>query len=696
MRAKALLARGLDRLAELAVARPRTVLALALAGLALAAWSGSRLGLKTSNLDLIDPDHPEVRAFRELARELGTPNTLIVVLESEDPNALRPAADRLLPRLAQGPGVKSVLGRLPVRPRALAGGFGLAPALDPYFTSRDGGLLFVLVQPDDPESRAATLEPFVRGVRAAIADSGVELQGVRLGLTGLPQYALDDREVIAHDISRLSGLSFLLVLGLFTAAFASFLRPLLVMLCLAGATVVLLGVAAVWPGHLTLLSSFFGSIVFGMGVDFGILILDRFEEGLADSAEAGPAILGAIRALSPGLATGGLTTAMGFFTMMATGFRGFAELGWLAGLGIVSSLLTMVTLLPALLVLVPRRRKKERRLVERRIGRVLLSLQRPGLAAALVLAGLVSIFVPGPGFNSDYLSLEPRGSEAVRLEREMVRRSDFSPQFAAFLTPSAEAARDLAARLAREQTVGAVHSGAELDLLAATGALDPAAAGAFRERFVSPSGRHAVYAYPKGDVWDPAFRDRFLTRMREIDPGATGMPFLGRTMIELSRRALAIAGGLAVLILLACVWADLRDLRLALLALMPIALGLGLMRLAMSALGISFNPLNLMALPVVIGVGEDNAVHLLHRLLEEGGDLGRALAGTGRSLVLTSGTTAASFVALSFASHQGLASFAQALALGVASTLAMTLLVLPQAATRLLPRLALAPARRTA
>jgi uncharacterized protein len=182
-------------------------------------------------------------------------------------------------------------------------------------------------------------------------------------------------------------------------------------------------------------------------------------------------------------------------------------------------------------------------------------------------------------------------------------------------------------------------------------------------------------------------RDRFLERMRAIDPDATGMPFLGHTMIDLSHRALLIAGALAVLILVVCVWLDLRNVRLALVALLPTVLGLALLRALMHLFHIPWNPLNVMALPVVIGVGEDNAVHLLHRLLEERGDLGRALAGTGRSLVLTSGTTAASFAALSFATHQGLASFAQALALGITATLAMSLFVLPTVATRLLPHL---------
>lgn len=672
-----LLARGLEGLAAFAVARPWRVLALG--ALLVAGSLGASLtwlDLKTSNLDLIDPEHPEVRAFRAFAREFGTPNALVVVLEGDETASLIDAGRRLLPLLNQGPGVASVLGKLPGPPAAFA-----ALGRSPYLLARDGRMLFIFVQPADPESRAATIEPFVAGVRRALAKAGLPSPLVRAGTTGLPQYALDDRDAVARDITRLSGLSFVLVLALFAGAFASFWRPVLVMTCLAAATAVLMGLAALAPGYLTLLSSFFGSIVFGMGVDFGILVVDRLEEELARGLGRAAALLAAIHALAPGLATGALTTALGFFALEATGFRGFAELGWLAGWGILLSLLAMVTLLPALLMVVPQGARRERPAAERRIGRALNRLQHEGLAAGLVLAALLTLLAPGPGFDQDYLDLQPRGSEAVRLERAMAERSDASTQFAAFTTESAEAAAALTARLRREEVVGSVHSDADLALLRALGGGE---AADLRARFVSPAGHHAVYAYPKGNAWDPATRDRFITRMRALDPAVTGMPFLGRAMIELSHRALWIAGSLAFVILVVCVFLDLRNLRLAALALLPTLAGLALMRGAMALFGISFNPLNLMALPVVIGIGEDNAVHLLHRLLEEGGDLRRALAGTGRSLVLTSGTTVASFVALSFAHHRGLASFAQVLALGVGATLAISLFALPQLASRLL------------
>jgi len=679
-------------LAERSVARPGKTLALAGVLLALAlAWAATHLELRTSNLDLIDPDLPPVAAFRDLARELGTPNSLVVVLEGEDEIALRRTVDRLVPRLTAVPGTRSVLGRLPGSPGGLVGP-AAALGVDAYFTGRHPGeapLYFLFVQPEDAESRAETIAPWVEAVRRVVREETAGESGLTTGLTGLPQYALDDRDAVQRDLAILSPVSFLLILGLFVSAFRALRRPLAAMVALAVAVGVTVGVAALWPGHLTLLSAFFGSILFGLGVDFGIHVVDRTEELLEQGVPGGgegAAAVEAVRALAPALASGALTTASAFGVMLFSGFRGFAELGAIAGFGVPLCLLAMVTLLPALLAL-PRARARAPKGTGRDIrsgalGGLLVRVQSPWLAGLVAAAALIGPLVARPSFDSDYLNLEPKGSEAVTWEREMVRRSPYSPQFAAFVAPSREPAQDLARRLAADPTVGEVHWAADLDLLRLFGTGTEDQDGAFtalRQRFVSPSGRFAVYAYPRENIWNEEARDRFLAHMAAIDPHVTGLPVLGRFMIDRSRRALRITGALAGVAIMLWVLADLRDPRLALLATLPTLLGAGGMVALMALFRVSFNPLDVMALPVVLGIAVDDGVHIVHRFLAERGDLDATLRGTGRSVVLTSLTSLAAFGVLAAARHQGLASFGAAAGLGVAAALATSVLVLPQA-----------------
>lgn len=682
------------RLAASCVRRPRTTLVVALAVAALALTSAVLfLDVRTSNLDLVDPHHPEVARFLDVAETFGTPNVLVVVLESDQPARLREAIDRVGPALADVPGARAVFDRMPIPPPS-----SLAPARDPYLTSRDGGMAFVFVQPEDARSSAESIEPFVRGVESRLRDADLEELGVEAGLTGMPRYALDDRDVIQHDVARLSLVSGVLVLALFVFGFGSLRRPLAAMAALAVAVVIMAGVVAVVPGHLTLLSAFFASILFGLGVDFGIHLVERFEETRADLRLGGDhttpraaVVLLATGRLARSLTTGALTTAAAFFSMWWSGFRGFEELGLVAGLGILVCLLATFTVLPALLTLQAPRRDAPV-LLERRglpLGRWIRAGQHPVVAVALAVAAMAGLAAGAPAFDTDYLNLQPRASETVRLERAMAGRSDWSPEFAVLVAADRDDAVAKVEALRKMPAVAAVRSHLDLELLQSLGATVD---DDLRRLFRADDGRYALYAYPKGDIWRPDELRRFLDPIESLDPGVTGMPVLGRFMVGRSlaamHRTAVLAGGL----LLLCVAADFRRPLPTLLAVLPAFLTAGSLHGLMRLFGIAYNPLDVLALPIVLGIAVDDGVHLVHRFLDERGDLPATLQGTGRSIVLTSLTTMAAFGALVLTRHRGLGSFAACLSLGVASALVLSVFLLPQILRLLAPRLLDEPA----
>lgn len=674
------LVRLLLRLSRWSVSHPRlTVASWSLVVAAALLLGVPHLELKTSNLDLIDADLPVVARFLAVAQELGTPNQLIVVLEGENPGQLRRTADEVAARLASAPGVAGVLARWPL-PAAVA----LRLGLDPYFVSRDGGMAFVFVQPQDPRSQVETLEPLVTAARQTLVDLNLPSRGLQGGLTGVPAYALDDRDVVRSDTLRLSWLSLGLVAVVFASAFSSWRRPALAVLTLIASVVVALGLAALLPGHLNLVSAAFLSLLFGLGIDAGIHLVDRVEAERAGGHSEASAVQIAVVALTPGLLTSTLTTASALWALLAGGLRGFAELGLVAGNGLVVSLIASLTLLPALLVLLPAPAEPApsvplQAAPRSRIGAVLVRLQHPwvaGVAAAVVVAASL---IPGPPFNSDYLDLEPRGSEAVRLEREMAARSDYSPQSLVFRVPDRNAATELVARLREEPSVGAIRSVLDLDLLETLSG--DAAPVTLRRMVVAPDGELAVWVQPREQVWDPVARDHFVDRMLALDAEATGMPVLGGFLVSRSRRALLIGGSLGVLALLVWLWFDLRRPLLVALAAVPPLLTATTLQGAMAVLGLSWNPIAVIALPVVLGIAVDDGIHLVHRFLAEQGDLERSLRGTGRSVVLTSLTTAVAFGSLALAQHRGLASFGLIASLGVAIALGISILVLPRALT---------------
>jgi hypothetical protein len=110
----------------------------------------------------------------------------------------------------------------------------------------------------------------------------------------------------------------------------------------------------------------------------------------------------------------------------------------------------------------------------------------------------------------------------------------------------------------------------------------------------------------------------------------------------------------------------------------PLAMGVVWMMGTMRLLQIPFNFANLVAVPLIIGVGIDNGVHVIHRIRFEGrAGMRVVLRHTGRAIFIASLTTMIGFGSLALASHRGLASLGLVLLLGVGACLITSTLVLP-------------------
>ncbi len=199
-----------------------------------------------------------------------------------------------------------------------------------------------------------------------------------------------------------------------------------------------------------------------------------------------------------------------------------------------------------------------------------------------------------------------------------------------------------------------------------------------RRRFVSPEGRYAVYAVPRYSMWDREALAAFVKEVRSVAEDATGFPETFYENAGLLRSAFvwaALYASLAVLMLLSI---DLRRPRDVLLASVPVGLGVVWMIGLMQVLGVPYNLANIVALPLIIGVGIDNGVHLMHRY-RESGSMVEAMKHTGTAVALSSLTTMVGFGSLALSSHRGLASMGVMMLLGVGSCLLISITVVPAA-----------------
>jgi hypothetical protein len=300
-----------------------------------------------------------------------------------------------------------------------------------YFLSEDKSLLFILVE-TPPSQKGSFMgdQAAIETIRETVARLRPAFPNVQAGVTGAPALSNDEMTAAFHDSSISDVLAFALTLLVMTLAFVRVGKPLLMLGVLAVTLAWSMGVVTLTVGHLTLFSVMFISIVVGIGIDYGIYYLFRYEEEIFLGRNLREALEHTAARTGPGMLAGALTAAGTFFVLMLTDFRGIQELGFIAGMAILIAWVGMITLFPATLMLVDRHHADRPR-GRRPRAHQLESLRVPFLdrvvtypRTILIGAGLLTAFslwaVPRVGFDYNVLNLQAKGTESVAWERRIL------------------------------------------------------------------------------------------------------------------------------------------------------------------------------------------------------------------------------------------------------------------------------------
>jgi hopanoid biosynthesis associated RND transporter like protein HpnN len=310
--------------------------------------------------------------------------------------------------------------------------FGEDPPDDAgYFLSEDKSLLFILVE-TPPSEKGSFMgdQAAIETIREAVAKLRPAFPNVQAGVTGAPALSNDEMTAAFHDSSISDVLAFALTLLVMTLAFVRVGKPLLMLGVLAVTLACSMGVVTLTVGHLTLFSVMFISIVVGIGIDYGIYYLFRYEEEIFLGRSLREALELTAARTGPGMLAGALTAAGTFFVLMLTDFRGIQELGFIAGIAILIAWVGMMTLFPAILMFVDRHhadRPRGRRPRAHQLERIRVPLLDRLVSyprTVLIGAGLLTAFslwaVPRVGFDYNVLNLQAKGTESVAWERRIL------------------------------------------------------------------------------------------------------------------------------------------------------------------------------------------------------------------------------------------------------------------------------------
>ena len=644
-----------------------------------------------------------------------------------------------------------------------------------------GRYRFVLTQ---PRLDYGALQPGAAAAQA-IRDAAARLDTVRASrarvrLTG--SVALEDEEFATVAQGAAAGLvgSIVLVAALLWLAVRSWRLIVPILLTLGLGLLLTTGFAALAVGTLNLVSVAFAVLFIGIAVDFAIQLSVRYRETQLQAAgqRVEAALAATARRAGPQVLVAACATAAGFLAFTPTSFAGVAQLGLIAGSGMLIAFACTMTLLPALIVLL---RPPVDAVGTAEAGLAWLRpLDRPvargrrlvlGAFAVLGMAGL--LLLPRLVFDSDPLDTKDKTTEAVRTLYDLIDDPVTNPYTIEILATSAAAAATLAGELQRLPLVDSVVSvnsfvpedqAAKLPLLADAAALlgptlaahQPAshpgaaelrlaaqtasaallavqdrlppviplagitielqrlgaapdavllAADAELTRFlplqldrlrvaldarpstladvpedlardwVLPDGRAKLQVLPKREARDSAGLHRFVGQVRTVAPDATGSAVTITESADTVVSAFRVAAALALVAIAGILALVLRRLLDVLLVLAPLLLSALLTVVLAVLLPLPLNFANIIALPVLLGVGVSFNIYFVMNW--RAGLAAPLESATARAVLFSALTTATAFGSLALSHHPGTASMGRLLLLSLGCTLLTTLLFVP-------------------
>ena len=615
-------------------------------------------------------------------------------------------------------------------------------------------------------------------IRAAAATLGLDpAHGVTVRLTGSVPLSDEEFASLADQWWLVAGAMLAAMLGTLWLATRSLrITAAILATTLLGLVVTTaLGILAV--GTLNLISIAFIPLFVGLGVDFGIQLSVRFQAERHEGLAPADAIRTAAARLGPSLLLAAGAVCLGFLAFLPTAYRGIAELGEIAAMGMAVALAASLTLLPALLTrLNPGRPAAEvGNAALAPVDRFLLGRRR----LVLVLFGLSMVatiaVLPLVRFDFDPLHLRSRHSEAMETLAALMADPDRNPNTIDILRPNLPAAEALAKRVgglpqvARAMTLAsfvpddqtpklatiadarnlldftlnpfaplppptdaevaaALGQTAQALAQAAAKASGPAAADArrlsaqfarlsraapaerakaaaivlppldvmldqlrasleaqpvtladlpddLRRDWVAPDGRARVQVVPAAGYTSEAGLKRFTRAVLAVAPDATGVAVSTQGAARTIAMAFIEAGVLALAIVAALLFVALRDLREVAFTLAPVVLS-GFLTLGTCVLiGQPINFANIIAFPLLFGVGV--AFHIYFVMAWRAGATDLLQSSLARAIFFSAMATGTAFGSLWLSHHPGTASMGKVLMISLVWTLVCALIFEP-------------------
>lgn len=661
-----------------------------------------------------------------------------------------------------------------------------------HIISRDGTVALMQVTSIGDASKFIYGMKFVNHLRKVTSKLESNYPEVQIGLTGFPVIAADEYQAMTYKLFLGFIISIVGILLLFIIGFRQLLMPVMAGIPLLIGIVWSTGIAAVTVGKLNLFAMMAPVILLGLGIDYAIHIISKYQESRADGMGIEDALNDVYHKIGHGLAIGAFTTAAAFFAILFAGFKGMNEFGIIGGIFVIGAFISMVTILPLLISALDKRffQGKEGEVPDvefkllgtfsRIFSKVRFSVL--ALVCALLVFGFFS--VTHLSIEKDVLKIEPKGLESIKLQRLIIDKFNFSIYTSYGMLNDLDTVYQKARLLEEKSTVKRTESladylpsqkvqaerrkitedltpyinkispitdksvdkgqilvqldrlsdnlvqlktlsylagltelvkkieGVESSLKSTRSAIKDAGLENLRslnsviydklkleyltlkegindltiskhevpqtyfDRYQGRDGSYLLTVFPSQYVWKSPFYKKHLNQVKSILDNPTGIVPIWGEILERMIPGTVRAGLASMLVIGLLLLVDFRSIRRTIAIMIPLCTALFLALALMPLMGMKVNLVNIMALPLVLGIGIDDAVHLYHRYLVER-DIVKAFTSTGKAVTLTTLTTIAALLSLTMSPHRGMVSFALLASIGIGLCLVVDLIMLP-------------------
>ncbi len=546
---------------------------------------------------------------------------------------------------------------------------------------------------------------------------------LKIGITGGYVIAAQEEQVMKGDIITCMIGSMIGISLLFLLAYRRFSVLIFIILPLAVGLQLALGVMAVFFGQVHIISVAFSAVVLGLGVDFAIHVYDRYGSERAGGASPEIATHNAIFKTGAAVFVGGLTSLTAFIVLTFTGSPVLQQIGWLVSLGLFFSLISILWALPAWLNWLEQRNPDRKQKPFSLLGTGILANLIDTHPRKLIMCSCILVILAIPGiknihFERSLEALHPEGLEALavrsaifehyskgitgifvsfeannpqefwqksaKIDKELTALGDQIASFASLSTVTSpqqlqinqQGEKNLIAVLAKYKlslhSFPALQQLLEPDQPRSTTSLSPLKL--HQRFFIQEDGKYI------GITWVNARSKQVIFDLQQLwqnqDIMVVTLDMALASLMDTAKANMVRTVSLAFIIVTTILLLFFKSFTKSFMAMLPTILGVIVTTGVMGWLGISFNLINFIILPILIGIGLDDGIHIMDRFRETG-NIHTTITSTGRSILLTSLTTCLGFGSLALAQYHVLANMGMLTIVGVSSCFFFSAVFLP-------------------